>query len=43
MALLSWKLNGRGTVVDDVVIRDSGVVGGSNMVYRRLMGGEKKQ
>ena len=36
MALLAWKLDGRGTVVDDVVVRGSRVVGGSNGVYRRI-------
>ena len=41
MALLAWKLDGRGTVVDDVVVSDSGVVNGSSGVYRRLKGGEK--
>ena len=35
MALLAWKLDGRGTVVDDVVVRGSSVVGGSSGVYRR--------
>ena len=33
MALLSWKLDGRGTVVDEVVVLGNGVVGGSNEVY----------
>ena len=40
MALLAWKLDGRGTVVVDVVIPDSGVVSGSSGVYRRLKGEE---
>ena len=40
MALLAWKLDVRGTVVDDVVIGGSGVVNGSSGVYRRLRGGE---
>ena len=35
MALLAWKLDGRGTVVVDVVVPGSGVVGGSSGVYRR--------
>ena len=35
MALLAWKLDSRGTVVDDIVVPGSGVVGGSNGVYRR--------
>ena len=34
VALLAWKLDGRGTVVDDVVVRGSGVVSGSSGVYR---------
>ena len=43
MALLAWKLDGRGTVVDDVVVRDRGVVRGSSRVYRRLRrGGNSK-
>ena len=37
-ALPAWKLGGRGTVVDDVVIHGSGVVGGSSGVYRRIRG-----
>ena len=41
MALLAWKLDGRGTVVVDIVVGGSGVVNGSSGVYRRLMG--KKQ
>src|ERR1041385_7305079 len=40
MALLAWKLDGRGRVVDEVVVPGSGVVGGSNGVYRRLRGEE---
>jgi len=35
MALLAWKLDGSGTVVDDVVVGGSGVVSGSSGVYRR--------
>ena len=42
MALLAWKHDGWGTVIDDVVVRGSGAVGGDNGVYRRLRG-EKKQ
>ena len=38
MALLAWKLHGRGRVVDEVVVPGSGVVGGSSGVYRRLRG-----
>ena len=34
-ALLAWKLDGRGTVVDDVVVPSGGVVGGSSGVYQR--------
>ena len=41
MPLLSWKLDGRGRVVDEVVVPGSGVVGGSSGVYRRLRGGEE--
>ena len=40
MVLLAWKLDGRGTVVDDVVVLSSGVVGGSSRVYRRIKGEE---
>jgi len=35
MDLLAWKLDGRRTVVDDVVVPSSGVVDGSLGVYRR--------
>ena len=42
MALLAWKLSGRGMVVDEVVVPSSGVVGGSSGVYRRIRGGEKQ-
>ena len=38
MALLAWKLDGRGTVVDDVVVLGSSVVDGSSGVYRRIKG-----
>ena len=40
-ALLAWKLDDRGTVVDDVVVHGSGVVNGSSGVYQRLKGGER--
>ena len=40
MALLAWKLDGSGTIVDDVVVGGSGVVSGSSEVYWRLRGGE---
>ena len=40
MALLAWKLDGRGTVVGEVVVLGSGVVGGSSGVYRRIRGEE---
>src|ERR1041385_3156519 len=40
MALLAWKLDCRGTVVDEVVVLGSSVVGGSSGVYRRLRGEE---
>ena len=36
MALLAWKLDGRGRVVDIVVVLGNGVVGGSVEVYRRI-------
>ena len=39
MALLAWKLDGRGRVVDEVVVLSSGVVDGSSGVYQRLRGG----
>ena len=39
MALLAWKLNGRGTVVDEVVVLGNGV-GDSNEFYRRIRGGQ---
>ena len=35
MALLAWKLDGKGRVVEIVVVLGKGVVGGSNGVYRR--------
>ena len=41
--LLAWKLDGRGTVVDDVVVGGSGVVNGSSGVYRRLRGGRNSK
>jgi len=40
MALLAWKLGGRGTVIDEVVVLGNGVVGASSGVYRRIKGGE---
>ena len=40
MALLAWKLDDSGIVVDDVVVGSSGVVNGSSRVYQRLKGGE---
>ena len=43
MALLAWKLDGRGTVVDDVVVGGSGVVNGSSGVYQRLKGGRNSK
>src|SRR3954464_15313423 len=43
MALLAWKLDGRGTVVDDVVVPSSGVVDDSLGVYRRLRGKENSK
>ena len=43
MAVLVWKLDGSGTVVDDVVVGGSGVVSGSSRVYRRLKGGRNSK
>src|ERR1041385_457009 len=43
MALLAWKLDGRGTVVDEVVVLSSSVVGGSSRVYRRIKGGRNSK
>ena len=40
MALLAWKLDGRSTVVGDVVVLSSGIVGGSSEVDRRIRGEE---
>src|SRR4051794_12591857 len=42
MALLAWKLDGSGTIVDDVIIHNSGVIGGSRGVYRRKGGRNSK-
>src|ERR1041385_8303783 len=42
MALLAWKLDGRGTIVDVVVVLGNGVVGGSDGVYRRIRGRNSK-
>src|ERR1041385_6916245 len=42
MALLAWKLDGRGTVVDEVVVLGNGVVGGSVEVYQRVRGRNNK-
>ena len=39
MALLAWKLDDSGTVVDDVVVGGSGVINDSSGVYRRLREG----
>jgi len=39
MALLACKLDGRGTVVDEVVVLGNGVVDSSVGVYRRIKGG----
>ena len=39
MALLAWKLGGRGRVIDEVVVLSNGVVGGIQGVYRRTKGG----
>src|SRR4051812_18595079 len=43
MALLAWKLDSRGTVVGEVVVLGSGVVGGSSGVYRGLKGGRNSK
>ena len=43
MALLAWKLDGSGTVVDDVVVGGSGVITGSSGVYRRLRRGRNSK
>ena len=43
MALLAWKLDGSGTVVDDVVVGGIGVISGSSGVYRRLRGGRNSK
>ena len=43
MAPLAWKLDGSGTVVDEVVVGGSGVVNGSSGVYRRLKGGRNRK
>ena len=43
MALLAWKLDGSGTVVNDVVVGGSGVINGSSGVYRRLRGGRNSK
>src|ERR1044071_8147246 len=43
MALLAWKLDGRGTVVDEVFVLGSDVVGGSNEFYRRIKGGRNNK
>ena len=40
-ALLAWKLDSRGTVVDEVVVLHD-VVGGSTVVYRTNKGGKKQ-
>ena len=39
-ALLAWKLDSRGTIVDVVVV-PSNVDGGSDGVYRRIRGGKQ--
>ena len=41
-ALLAWKLDGRGTVVDEVVVLHD-VVGGSTGVYRTNKGGRNNK
>ena len=39
-ALLAWKLDSRGTVIDEVVVLHD-VVGGSTSVYRTIQRGEE--
>ena len=41
-ALLAWKLDSRGTVVDEVVVLHD-VVGGSTGVYRKKRGGRNNK
>ena len=43
VALLAWKLDGSGTVVDDVVVGGSGKISGSSGVCRRLKGGRNSK
>ena len=43
MALLAWKLDSSGTVVDDIVVGGIGVISGSSGVYRRLKGGRNSK
>ena len=43
MALLAWKLDGSGTVVDDVIVGGSGITSGSSGVYQRLRGGRNSK
>ena len=38
MALLAWKLDSRGRVIDEVVVPSSDVVDGSSGVYWRISG-----
>ena len=38
MALLAWKLDGRGRVVDEVVVPGRSVVGDGSGVYWRIRG-----
>ena len=40
MALLAWMLDGRGRVIDEVVVPGNDVVGDSSWVYRRIKGEE---
>ena len=43
MALLAWKLDGRGRVVDELIVPGSGVVCGSRGAYRRTKGGRNNK
>ena len=40
-ALLAWNLDGRGTVVNEVVELGNGVISGSRGVYQRIKRGDR--
>ena len=42
-ALLAWELGFRGTIVVEVVVLGSGVVGSSSGVYQRIKGGRNSK